>query len=275
MNSETALRQQLREAGYAPIPVNGKRPALEGWQTKANTKPQEINEWEEVFFYAKNTGLLTEHTPTLDIDILDQEAATAVEELVRERFGERGYILVRFGQSPKRAIPFRTDTPFSKITCNVEIPDREDRGEKLEFLANGQQFVAFGLHPKTGKPYSWHGGEPGEKIKHEDLPYITEAEAQQIVAGAAELLKQFGYQPKTRRSEKSSGNGSDNSRGQADWSWLVENILQGRELHELDPRSRRKTHCQRHERRRRSQPSARTDGTMHSSTRRSMARAPR
>ncbi|MFZ1088179.1 MAG: bifunctional DNA primase/polymerase, partial [Xanthobacteraceae bacterium] len=139
MNSETALRQQLREAGYAPIPVNGKRPALEGWQTKANTKPQEINEWEEVFFYAKNTGLLTEHTPTLDIDILDQEAATAVEELVRERFEERGYILVRFGQSPKRAIPFRTDTPFSKITCNVEIPDREDRGEKLEFLANGQQ----------------------------------------------------------------------------------------------------------------------------------------
>jgi RecA-family ATPase len=232
MNSETALRQQLREAGYAPIPVNGKRPALEGWQTKANTKPQEINEWEEVFFYAKNTGLLTEHTPTLDIDILDQEAATAVEELVRERFGERGYILVRFGQSPKRAIPFRTDTPFSKITCNVEIPDREDRGEKPEFLANGQQFVAFGLHPKTGKPYSWHGGEPGEKIKHEDLPYITEAEAQQIVAGAAELLKQFGYQPKTRRSEKSSGNGSDNSRGQADWSWLVENILQGRELHD-------------------------------------------
>ena len=220
MNSETALRQQLREAGYAPIPVNGKRPPLAGWQTKSNSNPEEISSWERAFSYAKNTGLLTEHTPTLDIDILDPEAATAVEELVRERFGEGGYVLVRFGQSPKRAIPFRTDTPFSKITYNVEIPDGEDREEKLEFLANGQQFVAFGLHPKTGKPYSWHGGEPGEKIKHEDLPYITEAEAQQLVDDAGELLKQFGYQPKTRRSEKNSGNGSDNSRGQADWSWL-------------------------------------------------------
>jgi hypothetical protein len=78
MNSETALRQQLREAGYAPIPVNGKRPPLASWQTKARSNPQEISEWEQVFPNAKNTGLLTEHTPTLDIDILDPEAATAV-----------------------------------------------------------------------------------------------------------------------------------------------------------------------------------------------------
>ena len=162
MNSETALRQQLREAGYAPIPVNGKRPALEGWQTKANTKPQEINEWEEVFFYAKNTGLLTEHTPTLDIDILDQEAATAVEELVRERFGERGHILVRFGQSPKRAIPFRTDTPFSKITYNFEIPDREDGEKSWSFLPMGNKSLPSVCIPK---PISLTRGMAANRVR--------------------------------------------------------------------------------------------------------------
>ena len=39
----------------------------------------------------------------------------AIEELVRERYEERGYVPVRIGKPPKRAIPFRTDEPFTKI----------------------------------------------------------------------------------------------------------------------------------------------------------------
>ena len=45
------------------------------------------------------------------------EAAEAVEALVRERFEERGIILVRFGRAPKRAILLRTnpDEAFGKL----------------------------------------------------------------------------------------------------------------------------------------------------------------
>jgi RecA-family ATPase len=233
MNSETAIRCELRAAGYLPIPVEGKIPPLKEWQKRTDTNTQELELWERLFPLAKNTGLLTRTMPTLDIDILNPDAAVAVEDLVRERFEERGYILVRIGLSPKRAIPFRTNNPFAKIVCNVELPGCEDKQQKLEFLADGQQIVAHGTHPQTGQPYSWHGGEPGEKIKLEELPYISEAEAQQLVADAAELLKQFGYEPKKTRKKK--GNGIDDGQGEkqsTDWGWLVGNIIQGRELHD-------------------------------------------
>jgi AAA domain-containing protein/bifunctional DNA primase/polymerase-like protein len=229
MSAPTALRQQLREAGYAPIPTRGKIPPLKEWQTKTSTDAQEIQSWEQLFPDASNTGLLTERTPTLDIDIHNPEASAAVENLVRERFEERGSILIRFGQSPKRAIPMRTDTPFPKITCNVAIPGATDKQEKIEFLAKGQQFIAYGIHPITGREYSWYGGEPGDKVKREDLPPVTEAEARQIIADSVEVLKEFGYEPKpTRPKENPSGNGRDTG----DWGSLIENIIQGRELHD-------------------------------------------
>src|SRR5262249_48237194 len=119
---------------------------------------------------------------------------------------------------------------------------REDAEEKIELLADGQQFVTSGIHPDTGKPYSWFGGEPG-KIKHEDLPYISEQEARQLVANAAALLKDFGYTPRATRPEKKKANGSGHNegvdedsdkggRGPEDWVFYVDNIHEGRELHD-------------------------------------------
>ena len=32
-------------------------------------------------------------------------------------------------------------------------------GDDLDILANGRQFVAFGIHPKTKQPYAWIGPE--------------------------------------------------------------------------------------------------------------------
>src|SRR5262249_40047423 len=151
----------------------------------------EIDLWEKVYPYAINTGILTQFTPTLDIDITNSEAADAVEALARERFEERGFVLVRTGQAPKRAILLRTDTPFKKITGIVIAPSG-DTDQKIELLANGQQVVVFGIHAKTGKPYSWFGGEP-TSITHEELPYVSEDEAKQFVADAVALLiKEFG-----------------------------------------------------------------------------------
>ena len=158
--SPTERRKQLRVAGFAPIPVNGKIPPIDKWQTKTETNDGEINIWAKTFPHAKSTGLLTRKMPTLDVDIKNPDAATAVEALVRERFEDHGVILVRFGNAPKHAIPFRTDTPFKKITVNLIAPDG-DETQKIELLADGQQVVGFGIHEDTNKPYEWFGGEPG------------------------------------------------------------------------------------------------------------------
>jgi RecA-family ATPase len=224
----TAQRLKLLANGYAPIPVEGKRPPLKDWQKKTNANAAEIDLWGKVYPYATNTGVLTQLTPTLDIDITNPEAADAVEALARERFEERGYVLMRTGQAPKRAILLRTDTPFKKITGNV-IASNGDTDQKIELLADGQQVVVFGIHPKTGKPYSWFDGEPSS-IKQEDLPYVSEADAKQFITDAVALLvKDFGYgTPSARPTETAKGNGRD----PADWAWLIDNIEHGRELHD-------------------------------------------
>jgi hypothetical protein len=209
----TELRLQLLRGGYSPLPCEGKIPVHKAWQTRHATNRDDIELWPTVFPSAANTGLLTRLTPTIDIDIKSLEAAEAVEALARERFEERGYVLVRIGEPPKRAIPLRTDKPFDKITRDLIATDGS--AQKIELLCDGQQVIAFGIHPGTGKPYSWHGGSP-DQINQEDLPYVTEEEARAQVEDAARLLvEEHGYQikaPKPRK--KAKANGSDAT----DWS---------------------------------------------------------
>lgn len=222
----TALRLALRQNGYSPLPCEGKRPAMKAWEQRIECSGEEIALWDTVYSLARNTGVLTRTMPALDIDIMSHAAAEAVEDLVRERFEERGYILVRIGQAPKRAIVFRTNEPFGKITANVVSP--AGGAEKIELLCSGQQLIAYGLHPATRAPYRWHGGEPGQ-IAHDDLPYLSAQEAQALVEEAAALLvAEHGY---TRADERPKGNGAA-SAGGADWSWLLANIAAGRELHD-------------------------------------------
>jgi putative DNA primase/helicase len=188
------VRQKLRIAGFSPLPIIGKRPAMEKWETKVDVNSDEIQLWDRLWPNARSTGILTWLTPTLDVDILNEEAAVAVEELVRERYeSDRGYVLVRIGRAPKRAIPFRTDQPFKKIEERLIAPDGS-AGQKIELLADGQQVVCFGIHPETNEPYSWFGGEPGE-IERDQLPYLGADQARQLVDDIVELLvRDFGYQ---------------------------------------------------------------------------------
>jgi hypothetical protein len=108
--TQLEIRLALRARGYAPVPCTGKAPCISEWQTKREPSEEEIRA-----LPGGSTGVLTERTTTLDIDILDPDAAQYVEELVRDMFGEAGTVLVRFGSPPKRAIPLRTAQPFAKL----------------------------------------------------------------------------------------------------------------------------------------------------------------
>ena len=212
---ETA-RLNLLAGGYAPLPLIGKRPIFDDWPKRLDVTPQEIERWSRASPAAENTGILTKFTPVFDIDIfLDPEAATAVVQLAQERFEEHGYFLVRAGNWPKRAIPFRTDAPFPKISALLTAPD--GKTEKLEFLCDGQQAVCFGTHPDTHRPYDWHAdAEPG-KIARQDLPYIHESEAQALVDDAVTLLiRDFGYSRKEQAKAKARANGLGEG-ASADW----------------------------------------------------------
>jgi Bifunctional DNA primase/polymerase, N-terminal len=202
-----SLRLGLKAGGYAPIPVNGKRPPMAGWSGLSGASDDDIRAWDKAYPYAASTGILTALVPVLDIDITRKPAAEAVEALTRERFEEAGFLLVRIGMPPKRAVLFRCDQPFKKISVELISPEGGS-GQKLEFLGDGQQVVCFGDHEQTRRPCYWHGGEPGQ-IKREDLPHIHEDQARQLINDAADLLcRDFGY----RRAPERPGGAARNSR---------------------------------------------------------------
>jgi len=237
MTDVLALRQQLRESGYCPIPLYGKEPpiygknnkhkGLDGWQTLNDITPEQIELWSKLWPDAQNTGILTQRVPTLDLDILNEEAAEGCENYTHEQYEDRGSFLVRIGKAPKRAILFRTDEPFAKIVINLSAAN--GNSEKIEFLCDGQQVVVDGIHPDTQQPYDWFGGQPGP-ISRDDLPYIREQEARVLVDALVDLLvRDFGYTRAAERPKKAGGNGVG---APADWQYLTDNIQAGRELHD-------------------------------------------
>ena len=191
----TEIRLKLHALGYAPIPVSGKKPSMEGWQTKLGVNADEIRLWEHLYPYDNNTGVITRNVPLFDIDVLLEECAEAIEAMVREFFEERGDLLTRIGLAPKRGLAFRTDEPFSKLSVIFETPEGAP-SQRLEFLCNGQQFVAYGVHPDTGLPYRWHARELSA-VSRGDLPYIRETDARDLMERATAIALDFGYRLKS------------------------------------------------------------------------------
>jgi hypothetical protein len=78
-----AARQALLKNGYEPIPLVGKRPVLDKWQSLRPTA-EDIAAWEKRHPNATNTGVLSRLTPTIDIDVLDEKVANTIHGWVRE-----------------------------------------------------------------------------------------------------------------------------------------------------------------------------------------------
>ena len=176
----TRYRKQLLAAGYWVVPTNGKRPHLDDWVNIRATNAI-VDTWAVTRADHLNTGILTRDTPFVDIDVTDEEVAEEIEALFESEIENSA---VRIGLPPKRAIPFRTDTPFKKMATQFIAPS--GLVHKVEILGDGQQIVVNGIHPDTALPYRWHGGEPGPTLRREDLPIIT-AETRCCVSLAAQL----------------------------------------------------------------------------------------
>jgi len=220
----TETRLALLRGGYCPLAVNGKIPLAKGRQEQLSTGTDDVVSWAAKWPHATNTGILCRHTPCLDIDILSPEAAAAAEELVRSRFEDNADIVVRIGKPPKRAIPFRTDTPFDKIAVNLTAANG-DTGQKIEFLANGQQCVVDGVHPQTQSPYTWFGKNLAD-IPRDALPYIDDKQAQQLVDDIVELLvAEHGYTVSSKHQKPNGGAGESHAE-------LVRRLLAGESYHD-------------------------------------------
>ena len=149
----------------------------------------------------------------LDFDV--EEDAEFAEDLVNwlslyfDKIG--GALLKRTGKPPKFLIPVCGKAGMRKTA--TEFFRKGDAKARLEILGEGQQFVAYHIHPSTGEPYKWErisdagmwstdqsGPDCTElcKARPEDLAWIDEKAVADIKAKFAELAEKHGWSRESR-----------------------------------------------------------------------------
>jgi len=160
-----------------PIPASSKAPRIEGWT--AGFGKQQVDAFAANGYAQGNIGLLARFFPAVDIDVLDEECAAAIEQHALQTLGPAP---VRIGNRPKRLLAYRTATPFKKLKIYLTAPDGSTRGDDgkdyaVEILGDGQQYVIYGEHP-DGFDYEWpdHDGptaEPPTSLSLVDKEKVT------------------------------------------------------------------------------------------------------
>jgi hypothetical protein len=192
----SAYSQQLFDNGFAIIPISpldaktrnkktgqlepmksaGKAPGIANWQS-VTIDQDAVDTWRKKY-WRYGIGIRTWYNPAVDVDCMDAEASAYMRGFVESMVG---FAPARVGRAPKTLLIYRADEPFTKVKSHSWI---DDFGEKnaVEILGAGQQFVAYGIHPGTQKPYTWIGVEsPLNTHGGVDLENITLVQARKIV----------------------------------------------------------------------------------------------
>lgn len=150
-----------------PIKTGEKYPNKKGWPQLRATL-QDVESWATSRYYG-GLGVLGEFNPGIDIDVQDREIVDKIIAWCAENIGVTP---VRVGNAPRVLIP--CCAPAGGLGPDNSAKYEDDLGvsHQIEIKAKGQQWVAYGLHPKTGKPYAWTGGELHD-IDGDLLPELT------------------------------------------------------------------------------------------------------
>ena len=201
--SETRMAVFLN--GYRPVPISGirmnvkspgKQPVLKDWREKcAVADEQTILSWSTTSRDCTNTGLMTGISGGIvaaDIDVLIPAISDEIADLACELLGLTP--LQRIGKAPKLLNVYRVDRDFRKVKTPAFImPDGTTA--QVEFLAEGQQFVAFGDHPDTRQPYQWVDQSPAD-VPVTELPIVDLEAAETFIDCASQVLRKHGGVPK-------------------------------------------------------------------------------
>lgn len=182
--------EKLIDNGYniVPIPAGKKGPVEDDWQKKIATKSM-LNDWLGAGKGAQGVGILTKNNPAVDIDVSDEDFAEELTDLAIQLWGPAP---TRVGNAPKRLLLYRTSDPFPKITSRTYIDEWGDR-QKIEILCDGQQFVAYHIHPLTQRPYKWTTAEHPAAYPIDALKKFDDGKARQLIDAFEEGAKGRGW----------------------------------------------------------------------------------
>src|SRR5262245_55184626 len=192
---------QLVSHGYEPICVDAqtKKPASTGW-SKGEITVERIS-IERAEFPKSSTGLRTGKLVGVDVDVVNKEHWSKLIELAVKVLGDTP--LTRRGSKGLLAA-YSNPMPIGKISIKGKFDKKSVT--LVEILGQGQQFVAFGIHPKTNKPYEWTGSDSDPDLPSvfsplvvalADLPKVSPDNLREFASKAAALLTELGYQDVT------------------------------------------------------------------------------
>ena len=200
---------RLFEAGFQPIPVNGKKPVVKDWSAMTLHEDQ-IRFWADGDKGRLNVGLRTDDLVAFDLDIYRSAVADEVEAAIRARFGDAPK---RVGDPPKRLLLYAAKKPGTKIT-SPWYKTADGLEHRVEILGIGQQFVAHGIHPDTLRPYTWPGGDILD-VERWQLPVVDRDEvAEWVRSDLRDILLVRGFLPLS--SSEAAGQTSGTATGDPD-----------------------------------------------------------
>jgi hypothetical protein len=200
---------KLVAQGYEPVALVGKQALGPGWTSRPNTVAALAAERAALGPSACNTGLRTGRLCVWDVDLLAPEHAAAVKEAI---FAAAGPTMMERVGSKGMALCYRNETPITKLTITGEHKSLKHPTKKLalrvegtggqievpaplpfkvEVLGVGQQLACYGIHPETGRPFTWTTAEFGNEPLQMplcDVPAITP----QTIHDTAERVKAAG-----------------------------------------------------------------------------------
>ena len=176
-NAEISPQSKMRSLGKTPSRFNshGQVAGIANWTQKQSTAA-EVAAWREV----PDLGICiqTRSVRALDVDI---DGNNVIAKDIHDKIND----------TLAQALPCRRRADSSKFLLafilDGEYPKRVIRTDYgiIEFLANGQQFIAAGTHP-NGARYEWADGLP------EDIPVLDAATFEKLWAILAEAYASDG-----------------------------------------------------------------------------------
>jgi hypothetical protein len=174
-----AYAEALVTNGFTVTPTRGKVPFLPRWHNPKPTDPQWLAKMlRRNRFGGCNIGIVCGRVVGVDIDADDHAKAGLLEGLAAEHLGPTTW--QRIGRAPRTLLLYRAAD--DEIIGSVKIGG-------IDVLSGGKQFVAYGVHPVTDKPYQWidRRHTPATASIHE-LPIITETSVRSFIEAACTAL---------------------------------------------------------------------------------------
>lgn len=186
----SAYGSDLIENGYQiiPIPQGGKSPGIARWQNTKSNKTL-LENWLKNGFSNAGIGILTRHTPCIDLDITDENV---LKDILEDIEFTHGILPMRIGRAPRCLLMFRTNTPFKKMKTG-KFKDEWGESHEVEILADGQQFLAHAIHPDTNKPYVWTSESTPLNTLTTNLTELTGAQCAELIKRCIRVFEKHGF----------------------------------------------------------------------------------